>query len=292
MCGQPTGCPVNVQLAVRAASALEKALTEQLAAAAADSDPQHLYSEFSRLFISLLHVSMNVHPETLLSMLQDERIRYTNLHDNLRANMLLDYDPELAAKRRGIDSLAFGSAGEKVAYGAVNLGNRGLISYGSVCIFLRNDEIRSRTSFLQENSFSFVKGEFPTITFDLSTALRAVWDTVDRLAFVKHFAQIASGDIDPKQVADIVLVSTGDKQSDRFIEAQIYPPITIRHFARIVYDPTIPRKYGNDRVLKLAAELSDDLLQEGLHYSGLFATKLQREGIEFQYLGSGRRHEH
>jgi len=246
-----------------------------------------VFERFSDAFTPHFRVSINVHPEALLSMLQDDRIRYINLHDSLRANMVVDYDPELAAKRRGIDSLAFGSAGEKVTYGAVNLGTHGLVSYGSVCIFLRDSAIQFRTSFLEENSFSYVSGQPPSIKLDLSAALRAVWETVHKLAFVKHFRDIISGKITPARIAGFVLVSTGDKHTDRFIEAQIYPPITSKHFAKITYDPRLYRACGTDRTLNMSANLNRRILKESLLYKRLFASKLETDGIEFEVTGGG-----
>jgi hypothetical protein len=281
-CQKPTGFPVNVQLAAEAATALFEAFTTLLQEIGNDGSATAVFQEFSELFSAHFRVSMNVQPETLLSMLQDSRIRYTNLHDNLRANMVLDYDPELAAKRRGIDSLAFGSAGEKVTYGAVNLGNRGLVSYGSVCIFLRGDSIQLRTSFLEDNSFRYFSGKLPNIKFDLSAALRAVWDTVNMLVFVKHGRDINSGEMTVPRLADLILASSGDKYSDRFIEAQIFPPITMEHFQKVVYYPGLDRPRGADRVLSESAALSAELLDEAFHYKRLFAAKLGRVGIEFE----------
>ena len=57
-------------------------------------------------------ISINIPPGTLVNILQDDRLRYVNLHDNLRARAILDYPPDWAAKRTGIDNLAFGGDGD------------------------------------------------------------------------------------------------------------------------------------------------------------------------------------
>jgi hypothetical protein len=280
-CNKPTDFPVNVQIAAAAGDSLSQAFRQCLVQMGDENVAKQLFDQFSRFFTSNFRVSMNVHPETLLSMLQDSRIRYTNLHDNLRANLVLDYDPELAAKRRGVDSLAFGSAGEKVTYGALNLGNKGLVSYGSICIFLRGESIRLRTSFLEKNSFSYVSGKLPNIKFDLTNALRAIWDTVATLAFVKHAHDLVSLELTIDKLADLILASAGQKGGDRFIEAQIFPPLTLQHFERILFDPRDYRPRGSDALLNEAGALSAAILEEAINYQSLFKAKLTRAGIEF-----------
>src|ERR1019366_2578442 len=126
-CGQPTLLPSNVILAGEDQEHLSARF--ELSKRTADSiDPSlwNLMAHAEYLIEANAGVSFNIHPESLVSILQDDRLRYLNLHDNLRARAILDYPRELAAKRKGIDMLAFGPDGEKLNFGALNLGTIGL----------------------------------------------------------------------------------------------------------------------------------------------------------------------
>ena len=207
-------------------------------------------------------------------MLQDPRIRYLNLHDNLKARVVPDYDPELAALRIAADYFTFGSAGGKIVYGAVNLGGPGLVSYGSVCMLIRNKDIQLGTSFLEGNTFSYLTGTPPNAVLDLSRALRAVWDTLLILAVVKHLGEICSPGAAKTTLADILLKSSGDKRTDRFIEAQVYPDITVRNVERVTYSPAHSRRRGKDPLLNSSLDIGEQLLdlaanKKDLHYQDL-----------------------
>jgi len=199
---------------------------------------------------------------SLINILQDKRIRYTNLHDNLRAEAIMDYDPELAAKRRGVDNLVFGADGERLNYGAINLGNIGLFSYGPACVFLKVDAIKDTVSFLEENSFYYTKGSWPVLSINMPSGVRALWPTASTLTLVKHHNDlIRSKRWSNSKLADLILYSAGDKKTDRFIEAQIYHPITVRDFRKILFEPAslrptstgslIGRTSAHDRELSL-----------------------------------------
>ena len=181
-----------------------------------------------------ISVSVNLWPESLLNILQDERIRYTNLHDNLRANAV-NYDDKVAiAKREGVDKLGFGVDGDKLNSGAVNLGNVGLVSYGAVCVFLKSDDkLKKYISFLEDNSFNYIKYSPPTVDFRIPSGVRALWHTVHKLIVVKHRNDFLNKKLTCIELANLILVSNGDKKKDRFIEAQIYSDVTRSSISKI-----------------------------------------------------------
>lgn len=123
------------------------------------------------------------------------------------------------------------------------------MSYGSVCMLIRNKDIQLGTSFLEGNTFSYLTGTPPNGVLDLSRALRAVWDTLLILAVVKHLGEICSPGAAKTALADILLKSSGDKRTDRFIEAQVYPDITVRNVERVTYSPAHSRRRGKDPLL-------------------------------------------
>jgi len=210
-------------------------------------------------------VSINMHPETLVNILQDEKLRYVNLHDNLRARAILDYPPDWAAKRRGIDNLAFGNDGELLTFGALNLGTLGLYSYGACCVFLKSEELSDNLSFLERNSFSYCNVEGPAVSFYIPLGVRALWSTVPKLAILKlHEAILATAAADQRMLADLVLKCEGDKSTDEFIEAQIFPPITMTCFKKVLYNPKITRPIRSKGTVGKSAKLSRRLLGEYL----------------------------
>ena len=278
-CKQPTGIPPNV---VYAAAAYE-ALRERFEACKALCNDKALFSERLTRFMNAVQdriaVSINMRPESLLSLLVDPKIRYGNLHDHLRADLIIDYDENLLAKRLGVDSFGFGLSGTKLTYGALNLGNMGLISYGEACVILKSDpDITCRISFLEENSFSYAHGNSPPFAFDAGMASRALWETVSLLAFVKHSQDLLNNEIGKSQLPDLVLSSAGDKRTDRFIEAQIFPPITLNHIAKIRYTPSHHGQgdSGPDPLVDQAEDIYKELLEEPLRL------RSQGYGIPFE----------
>jgi hypothetical protein len=192
-------------------------------------------------------VSINIQPESLLNLLQDPRICWLNLNDNLRAGVMMTYPPELAAKRLGIEKLLFGPDGDRLVYGALNLGSIGLHSYGACCVFLDKKAIRSQVSFLEENSFSYLTQQGASVTLHVPEGARALWSSVHTLATVKHFRDLIASDTwTANALAALLIVTRGSKQTDRFIEAQVRQPfgsnaITEIVFARKKYRPVKAR---------------------------------------------------
>lgn len=265
-CNEPTRLPSNVALAGEDEEHLLARLSQSRTHFEA-SDPQS-WDRMSgaRETVELNKcVSINIHPETLVSILQDDRLRYVNLHDNLRARAILAYPPELVAKRKGIDNLAFGNDGEDLTFGALNIGTLGLYSYGACCVFLKSDELANQISFLERNSFSYCTLDGPGVTFHIPLGVRALWHSVSDLAVLKHKEIIAGvPDISRETLGNLIIESEGDKGTDDFIEAQIYPPITLRCFKKILYDPGITRPNRAKGLVGKAAGLSRRLLGDYL----------------------------
>ena len=202
-------------------------------------------------------VSINIQPESLLNLLQDPRICWLNLSDNLRAGALLAYPPELAAKRLGIEKLVFGPDGDHLIYGALNLGSTGLYSYGACCVYLDHRAIAPQLSFLEENSFSYCTQDGPSVALDVPKGVRALWHSVHTLAVVKHCKQLAASSTwTVRELAELILVSCGDKKTDRFIEAQVQQPITSESITEIVFARRYYRPVNARGIVGRAALLS------------------------------------
>lgn len=258
-----TGVPSNVILAHLDEPELEARFETRLEFTDGDVPLQVRLDGYAQLLRDELSVSLNLHYQSLLSFIQDPRIRYVNLHDNLRGNLIPDYDKKLANKRKAIDRMAFGPDGEKLNVGAVYLGHRnvGLISYGAACIILKSDEIMCRVSFLENNPFSYYSDSGGAVSFNIPHGSRALWLTLYKLVIIKHAAELfGSTEMTPEEISEMMLYSAGDKATDQFIEAQIFPPIHRSMIAKIVLSTKDCRKVSAPGLVGETAEHIRDIL--------------------------------
>lgn len=116
----------------------------------------------------------------------------------------------------------FGSYAHKVRYGVLSLNNLGLPTYGDICCRLRSVAVRDRTSFLETNSYEFVKLHGVRAGEPIPLGFRAVWDNRHFLALAKLVALLQ-----PRQARSdweaLMFRSDGlDRSNDDFIEAHIF----------------------------------------------------------------------
>lgn len=85
------------------------------------------------------------------------------------------------------------------------------------------------------------------------------------LATVKHQKEFAANsNPDVKTLAGLVLQCGGDKSNDKFIEAQICPPITLKVFKKILHNPDVARPIRAKGLVGKSAKLSRRLLADYL----------------------------
>lgn len=274
-----TGIPSNVWLAGLDEPKLNERF--ELCLNQIDEDIRKARLEnYERELSEHLSVSINLRASSLINFLSDERIRFVNLHDNLRADAIPDYDKELANKRMVIDGMAFKSDGPKLNLGAVNLGsNTGLISYGEVCIILKSAQIKDRASFLENNSFSYYHESGAEISFHIPAGSRALWHSMFELAIVKHKNDLfGSDELTLEQISNLLLESTGDKNTDRFIEVQIFPPIMRATIHKVIVNMKAWRKSAdkNGLIGKTEQHLQE-LSERALTFVKYFADEVNAE---------------
>ena len=240
-CGKPSGVPSNVVRAAGQARYLKQRYKTALASEAASPVLAHC----QELIQQSAGVSINMPRSVLEQMLRTPKVRYINHHDVLRADMKTDVDRENKAKREGMDALLYGDDGKKLNFGALNLGSLGVYSYGEACVFLKEDGVRDRTSFMETNTYGYHKdgGDGVDILIEVLSGSRALWDTVGMLAVVKHEKDLLrnTGEWTLPRLAEVLIQCEGDKNTDRYVEAQIYPPITSEHIRRVRLDPSKAR---------------------------------------------------
>ena len=128
------------------------------------------------------------------------------------------------AHRSMVAGVLFGSIGDKIIYGVLSKDRRGLSAYGSIYCQLKTNAVATRTSFLETNSYEFVK-KYQT---DLPKGFRAAWENRGKLAALKLFE---SGTLAVGQVPDdwdrLILQTDGkNRKQDEYVEGHIYGTIT------------------------------------------------------------------
>ncbi|OEC87658.1 MULTISPECIES: hypothetical protein [Methanobacterium] len=291
ICGKPTAIYSNIVFASEDEPELKNRFSK-CEAEYQNTGKKHYCDELIKFLEENISVSINMRPESLINILSDPRIRYVNLHDNIRAKAIENLDSRIIAKRLMVDSV-FGIDGDKINYGALNLGTIGLISYGKCCVFLKNEEISNRVSFLEENSFSYVKGSWPSINLSIPYGIRALWHTVAILTLVKHHKEFLSSKLNKEVISNMILFSEVNRKSDRYIEAQICPPIILSTIDKVLYYETeIPpemarlvNSYYKSKtsikkkdLIKLCASIDEEYLGDLLS----FESKIKKLDIEFE----------
>lgn len=156
-------------------------------------------------------------------LIVDPRQLFQNYEHLVGGGMRSPAKPEHDRARKAVAGVLFGTYGEHIGYGALSLSGRGVRSYGPIFCRLRDVAIRDRTSFLEMNSFDFVRvkqlkaGDVPP------PGHRAVWDNRVDLALAKHTSDISNSDT--LNGWERRLIRDGaDRSADDFIEAHFYGP--------------------------------------------------------------------
>jgi hypothetical protein len=130
---------------------------------------------------------------------------------------------EFDKERRGIEGTLFGSYGKDIRYAALSLDGTGLTSYGDFTLILSDTAIKKRTTLLEENSYHFIKTH-KILAGDLGKNMpngyRSVWNDRHKLAVAKLLKKAVL--TNKENYAKIVLLSTGNRGTDEFIEVHIY----------------------------------------------------------------------
>jgi hypothetical protein len=131
-------------------------------------------------------------------------------------------------RREIVDTALFGKYKDDIIFSALSLKNsNGLTSYGDYVVFLKNDFISKRTTFLEENSYTFAsKNAKEIISGNIPLGYRAIWENKSKLSIAKLGDKIKKK---TKCFSSILLHSDGDRNNDDFIEAHIYSSININN---------------------------------------------------------------
>lgn len=138
-----------------------------------------------------------------------------------------DYAQNAFGKERlGIEGTLFGSYGKEIRYGALSIDGSGLKSYGDFTVIISETAIAERATLLEENSYRFIKTHSilaGDIDRKIPKGYRSLWNDRYKLAVTKLLNKASLTTTD--KYAKIVLLSTGNRKMDDFIEVHIYGKI-------------------------------------------------------------------
>jgi hypothetical protein len=224
-CGQPLGFPN-----VRAADTLDEVagLDARLELATNTMISKGLTGELQSLLAAVetySNVIVTMSAVTSLTVVTESESQYVNYERLVGSGVRGPATFANDAHRRVAAGALFGSAGTDIIYGALSLSDRGLATYGDVYCRLKRLTIEARTSFLDTNSYAFVKkyGDF-----DHPPGHRSNWLNRGKLAAIKlvESDSIKKGD-GMTEWEQCILVSDGtNRERDDFIEAHIFGTFT------------------------------------------------------------------
>lgn len=183
---------------------------------------------------------------------EDPRELYVNIEKLVGAGVRCPPAPQDDRHRCAVTGFLFGSYGPKITYGVLSLNDEGLPTYGRVFCRLRNVAIQNRTSFLEENSFTFVRKHNLRLHSSIPEGYRAVWQNRHQLALAKISESLTTASGVSAWQKLLVYSDGKTRANDDFIEAHIYDSFDIGAVERMV----VANTKGMSRNEKIDAKLA------------------------------------
>ena len=140
-------------------------------------------------------------------------------------------------KRTVIDTSFYGTHGSDIVFAALSLNEKGLISYGEICVTLNADWVSDRITVFNKNSFDLYDDltreySWNPAHFPPPSGYFGTWNNREEITVVKYkdeVIKISQGNNN----ADILLKSNGNRAEDEFIELHIYKEIAYLSFLKV-----------------------------------------------------------
>jgi hypothetical protein len=129
--------------------------------------------------------------------------------------------------RRPADEVLFPTYREKIRFGALSTDGVGVINYGHFWMTLRTELIEHRTSIFDQNSVIFVSEKRLKSASNALVGHRASWKNRTKLA-AAQLANYITVSTRADEFSSILLRQGATTVADRFIEAQIWGPVSVR----------------------------------------------------------------
>ena len=202
-----------------------KALTNRFKASRIQATANGCLKEFSNLEVVLKDKSgvvVSMTGRVARKLFEDPNTLYTNYERLVGGGVRKPADSENDRCRCAIAGVLFGSYANSIIYGALSLTGTGLPTYGSVHCRLRSVTIDKRTSFLETNSYKFVKEHQIDPGGSLPAGYMASWEYRYKLALAKFVDRLSTGQTESDWQTILVQSDGQNRDNDNFVEAHIF----------------------------------------------------------------------
>jgi len=155
-------------------------------------------------------------------LFEDPNALYTNYGSLVGGCIRKPAESENDRCRCAVGGVLFGSYAKFIIYGALSLNENGLPTYGAVHCRLRSVTIDKRTSFLETNSYKFVKDHHIVVGDSLPDGYMACWEHRHSLALAKLVDRLSTGQTESDWQAILIQSDGQNRKNDDFVEAHIY----------------------------------------------------------------------
>jgi hypothetical protein len=171
------------------------------------------------------------------NLVLDPRMVYANYETLVGSTLRRPASSDNDRHRKAVASLLFGYFDSEIRYGNLAIANEALPSYGDIACRLRTEAVKKRTSFLEENSYVFVRKYGLKPGDPIPPGYRAVWDNRSKLALAKVGHLLRPGQPEGG-LMEILVKSSAARANDEFIEAHIYGGFSVDAIESMTRIPT------------------------------------------------------
>lgn len=164
----------------------------------------------------------------------DDNSVQATYYDLVDAGLKLPDGSSWEELRRPADEVLFPTYREKIRFGALSADGIGVINYGHFWMTMRTGFIEHRTSVFDQNSVTFVSEKRLKAASGALLGHRASWANRSRLAAAQLALQITDSTL-ATEFSSILMKQGAKTAADRFIEAHIWGPITVRTIESVKY---------------------------------------------------------
>lgn len=250
-CGHDIGFP-NVRAA--RAPAETAALEHRFNLSEAEAGESKLSREFYGLLEAATQSSgvvISMPAEAALNLVTNESGLYASYEDLVGSQARTPAAFANDTHRRVVAGALFGVYGAQIRYGALCLGTRGLATYGDLYCRLKEVAVQERTSFLECNSYDFLK-RFGTE--NQPPGYRSDWDSRGKLIVVKMQQRniLREGQQLEDWEKSLLICDGKNRNLDEFVEAHIFGPFNVYSIEQIV--PVEPAPKGKEKLVELVID--------------------------------------
>lgn len=180
-----------------------------------------------------------------------ERQGYASYYELIEAEVRLPDDDEWDSLRRLADSALFPGYEKHMRFLALSLDDTGLDSYGECFLVCKDSLIEHRATVFEANSTVFL-GDQPSKLGELQSAIlgrRAVYKDRATLCTAKLGDRLST-DTAVEDFAGVLMTRGPTSIDDDFVEVNIYGPMSIRTFQKVVVDRSRVRRKTQLRALE------------------------------------------